>query len=231
MISRLALCDRCGDYFSMMSVKMNISMALVLASLLTPMHVMGAPPSTLERELEHQARTVYDNGAYIQAIFLLKQALKLDPDNPKLSTNLGSAENEALNYSGALSFYRQTLELDPHHVGALLGIGATLDLLGNHSLALTYFKDVLQQPVPHNSNNIEKLQIDRASHCQADRSNHHATRVIGSLDSVPGVEAWMLIAKIGDMLYSISYTDSYKDLYTTLPTVQEMINSFQGQSK
>jgi tetratricopeptide (TPR) repeat protein len=61
---------------------------------------MGTPPSELE--LEHRASTAYDNGAYIRAIFLLKQALKLDPDNPKLLTNLGSAENEASNYTSAL---------------------------------------------------------------------------------------------------------------------------------
>ena len=66
-------------------------MALVLALVLTPLHVLGTPPSALERELEHKAQAAYNNREYVLTIFLLKQALKPDHDNPKLLTNLGSA--------------------------------------------------------------------------------------------------------------------------------------------
>ena len=116
--------------------------------------MLWAPLLQLQRELEHQARTAYDNRAYI---LILKQALKLDPDNPKLLTNLGSAEYEASNYTSALSFYREVLQLDPHHnVGALLGIGTTLDSLGNHSSAVT-FKDVVAAS-NNATDNIGKLE-------------------------------------------------------------------------
>lgn len=128
---------------------------LLVAFLINPLHVMGAP-SSLEKGLAHQASIAYNNGAYVKTIFLLKQALKLDPNNPKLLTNLGSAENEISNFISALSFYRQALKLDPHHIGALLGIGATLEMTGNHS-SITYLKEALREPV---STTIGKL--DRA---------------------------------------------------------------------
>jgi tetratricopeptide (TPR) repeat protein len=61
-------------------------------------------------QLQHQAHTAYDNGRYFQALSLLKQALQLDPNNPRLLTNLGAAENEVSNFTGPLLYLKIDLQ-------------------------------------------------------------------------------------------------------------------------
>lgn len=61
------------------------------------------------KPLEHAAHVAYDNGRYLESISLLKQALALDPKNPWLLTDMGSAQNEASNFTGAGELYRCSL--------------------------------------------------------------------------------------------------------------------------
>jgi tetratricopeptide (TPR) repeat protein len=68
------------------------------------------------------------------------------PKNAKLLTNLGAAETEASNFTGALIYFMKALSADPHHVGALVGIDSVLERLGNLSAAMICSKEAIAQP-------------------------------------------------------------------------------------
>jgi tetratricopeptide (TPR) repeat protein len=118
--------------------------------------VRALPSSQSESQLESQAHIFYNDWKYLQTIFLLKQVTKLDPKNPTVLTNLGAAEDEASNFTGALYYFKKALVIDAHHIGSLVGIGHVLDNLGNHSAAVTYYKEVLRQPATDNTRLLEK---------------------------------------------------------------------------
>lgn len=94
-------------------------------------------------QLESKAHTYHDNGRYLQEISFLKQALTLNPNDPRLLTNLGVAENQISNFIGALFYLKKALSIDSHYTAALFSLGSVFDSLGNHSQALVYFKEVL----------------------------------------------------------------------------------------
>ncbi|MGC2682321.1 MAG: hypothetical protein WA323_10660 [Candidatus Nitrosopolaris sp.] len=134
--------------------------------------------------LEHLAHTAYDNGNYTLELHLLKQALLLNPKNPRILTNIGAAENDVSNFTDALFYLRQSLLLDPHHTAALFGIASVFDSLGNHSGVLAYFKEVLsldskQQP----SNNFDLIEKALAFVYLGNYSQ--ATDIINQLSSKP----------------------------------------------
>jgi tetratricopeptide (TPR) repeat protein len=100
--------------------------------------VRALPSSQSESQLESQAHIFYNDGKYLQTIFLLKQVIKLDPKNPTVLTNLGAAEDEASNFTGALYYFKKALVIDPHNLATLTDQGAAIDELGNHTGAIEY---------------------------------------------------------------------------------------------
>lgn len=139
-----------------------LPLLLLAAPLTHGQHSQGStiskiPSSTsLSISLEHQAQKAYDSGFYKQAISLLVKALKLDPNNPRILTNLGAAENELGNYTGSLS-YLKALLLDPKYVVAMFIIGSTLSHLGYDSQDLSYLREALSLPPPLHQSPAQQL--------------------------------------------------------------------------
>lgn len=156
------------------------------------------PSSTsLSNSLEHLAQKAYGGGFYKQAISLLGKALKLDPNNPRVLTNLGSAENVLQNYSGAIIFYKKALEKDPHNVGALAGLGAAVYMLNGGGVK--YFKEALREPV---SSTVGKLEQALAL-----TYLHNYTQVISILNQMsPSVD--VLNSKAIILMDQKNYTGS-----------------------
>ncbi|MGC2572242.1 MAG: tetratricopeptide repeat protein [Candidatus Nitrosopolaris sp.] len=115
--------------------------------------------------MEDQAHTAYDNGNYSKVILILKQAFTKNSTlakDPKMLTDLASAEAEVSNLTGALSLYKRVLSIDPHHIGALLGIGETLKRLGNNLTVVDFFKEAIAQQPKGDVKFLQTEELEKA---------------------------------------------------------------------
>ncbi|MGC2574219.1 MAG: tetratricopeptide repeat protein [Candidatus Nitrosopolaris sp.] len=118
---------------------------------------------------EDQAHTAYDNGNYSKVISIFKQAFTKNSTlakDPRILTDLASAEAEVSNLTGALSLYKGVLSIDPHHIGALLGIGETLKRfakLGNNLTAVNFFKEAIAQQPKDDVKFLQIQELEKAS--------------------------------------------------------------------
>src|SRR5215831_17696760 len=133
---------------------------LMIVSSAATARALPSSQSRLE-SIEDQAHTLYQTGKYLQSISLLKQLLKIYPIDTSLLTNLGSAEAELSNFTGALSFYKHALSIDSHHIGALLGIGLVLRHLGYNTTSTIYFKKAIAQPIT-DSKFVHAEEVEKA---------------------------------------------------------------------
>jgi tetratricopeptide (TPR) repeat protein len=121
-----------------------------------PSNIQACSGPVSKSQLESQAHIFYNDGKYLQSLFLAKKALQLRPNDPRLLTNIGSTLEEMSNLTGTLFYYKKALTYDHHHIGALIGIGDILEKLGdknkNNSTAMMYFKEALKQPITDDSN-------------------------------------------------------------------------------
>jgi cytochrome c-type biogenesis protein CcmH/NrfG len=72
-------------------------------------------PSNLEKAVR-LANFLYDNKRYADAIGWYLKALKLDPKNPNIETDLGTAYYYTGDSDSALRHFENSLRLDPRHV-------------------------------------------------------------------------------------------------------------------
>lgn len=123
---------------------------VILPLFLSPIIInIKATSSTIlspQHHLSEATKIARDNGNYTGAISLLKQALQLDPKNPKVITNMGGIEADAGNYTGALFYFKKAFSLDPRNQGALYELGEVAKAMGYNSSAYFNFKQVLTQP-------------------------------------------------------------------------------------
>ena len=72
-------------------------------------------PASLEK-ITQLANFLYDNKRYKDAIEWYKKALKLDPKNPDVETDLGTAYYYVGDFNSALSHFDSSLRTDPRHI-------------------------------------------------------------------------------------------------------------------
>ena len=127
------------------------TLPLFMLVVISVMMAMVAPQakaltSAQVKELGNQAHVARDSGNYLKAISLYKEILRVDPDDPKILTNIGRIESDAGNYRIPTSYFKQVLSTAPKHQGALFGLGEIMELMGDNSSAKSYFEQVLAQP-------------------------------------------------------------------------------------
>ena len=82
-------------------------------------------------------------GEHLEAVKLLKKAVKLNPENPTTQYNLAKALTESKDYVGSLIHHEKALQLAPNNPDGWLNYGQTLSQLKRYEQALSAFNNAL----------------------------------------------------------------------------------------
>lgn len=80
-----------------------------------------------------------------EALVLLRDAIKADPNNPYAYHHLGAAFYDMKNLEGARDAYRAALRLAPDYLGSRVGLSHVLRELGDPEAALAEAKEALRR--------------------------------------------------------------------------------------
>ena len=93
-----------------------------------------------------QRATALAKTNWLQAVYLLQEGLKEEPDNYSLIINLGDIYLERQIYEKALSYYIQANSLLPDNPHLLFLIGTCYFSLGEYRIAISYFNRISDPP-------------------------------------------------------------------------------------
>lgn len=80
---------------------------------------------------------------YLKEIAVYNEKLKIDPKNPKLLNNKGTALADLREYHDAIEYFDKVIEIDPNDAAAWHNKGVVLDKLRKHQEALKYYDKAL----------------------------------------------------------------------------------------
>ena len=83
---------------------------------------------------------------WLQAVYILQEALKEEPDNLSLLVNLGDIYLERQLYERALSYYQKAISLLPDNPQLLFLIGTCYFSLGEYRIANSYYNRIPDPP-------------------------------------------------------------------------------------
>ncbi len=83
---------------------------------------------------------------WLQAVYLLQEALKEEPENLPLLVNLGDIYLERQLFEKALSYYHKAISLLPENPQLLFLIGSCYFSLGEYRIANSYYKRIPDPP-------------------------------------------------------------------------------------
>jgi len=87
-----------------------------------------------------QGNNLYSQGSFIQALLQYQQALKINPDNPKIINNVGVCYHRAGMTELAIKYYRQALKMDANLVNTHDNLALALHKNGNFDEALVEYR-------------------------------------------------------------------------------------------
>jgi len=97
----------------------------------------------------------------LEAIKLLGEAVRRNPENPQYQVNYGNALRDNMQYDDATDCYEKALEIDTNFIGALTNLGIVCYAAKKYDDATDYFKKALKLD-PHYSpalNNYAQLLV------------------------------------------------------------------------
>ena len=103
-----------------------------------------ATPFLSSEEYDERAHQLYNEGAYDEALSVLREGLSLYPNSVELHVGVGYAELAREEYAWARRSFEQALVLEPEHEDGLAGLGETLLKLGQDEAALRCFRRTLE---------------------------------------------------------------------------------------
>jgi len=95
-----------------------------------------------DAEIKHLIGVIYyQKGDFAQSAELIKQAVKIDPDNPAFYNNLGNSLTALEKYKDAIYCYEEAIELkEGNYPEAINNIGAVLHQTGDWEREIEYYK-------------------------------------------------------------------------------------------
>lgn len=95
-------------------------------------------------EMDGEARRLYDEARYREALEVLREGLALHPDAVELWVSLGYTHLAMESYGWARNAFEHAVSQDPEHEEALVGLGDALLKLGERSRAFLCFERILE---------------------------------------------------------------------------------------
>jgi tetratricopeptide (TPR) repeat protein len=104
------------------------------------------PPETVDemKEAETEAKKLYDEGRYKEAIEYLKALLKKDPKNPVYWNQLGSVYAQLNSFDNAIISYKNAIKFDPKNIKAMYNLGLIYSEKGSKKEAKKVIEDALK---------------------------------------------------------------------------------------
>jgi len=104
------------------------------------------PPETVDelKEAETEAKKLYDEGRYKEAIEYLKALLAKDPKNPVYWNQLGSVYAQLNSFDNAIISYKNAIKYDPKNVKAMYNLGLIYSEKGSKKEAKKVIEDALK---------------------------------------------------------------------------------------
>lgn len=104
------------------------------------------PPETIDelKETETEAKKLYDEGRYKEAIAYLKALLKKDPKNPVYWNQLGSVYAQLNSFDNAIISYKNAIKYDPKNVKSMYNLGLIYSEKGAKKEAKKVIEDALK---------------------------------------------------------------------------------------
>jgi tetratricopeptide (TPR) repeat protein len=103
-----------------------------------------ATPFLSSEEYDERAHQLYNEGAYDDALNVLREGLSLYPNSVELHVGIGYAQLAREEYAWARRSFEQALVLEPEHEDGLAGLGETLLKLGQDEAAQRCFRRTLE---------------------------------------------------------------------------------------
>jgi len=103
-----------------------------------------ATPFLSSEEYDERAHQLYNDGAYDDALTVLREGLMLYPNSVELHVGVGYAQLAREEFAWARRSFEQALVLEPEHEDGLAGLGETLLKLGQDSAAHRCFHRTLE---------------------------------------------------------------------------------------
>lgn len=117
-------------------------------------------PFLSSEEYDERAHQLYNDGAYDDALAVLREGLALYPNSVELHVGVGYAQLAREEFAWARKSFEQTLVLEPEHEDGLAGLGETLLKLGLDDAACRCFRRTLE--LGYGDDTDLMLQIGRA---------------------------------------------------------------------
>lgn len=102
-----------------------------------------------QKDAEKEAREMYEEGNYQDAISYLQALLKKEPNNPVYWGRLGSAYAQLNNFKESTAALKQAIKLDPKNVQAMYNLSIVYSENGSHKEA----QKIIQQALKLNPKN------------------------------------------------------------------------------
>ncbi len=103
-----------------------------------------ATPFLSSEEYDERAHQLYNEGAYDEALTVLREGLSLYPNSVELHVGIGYAQLAREEYAWARRSFEQAMVLEPEHEDGLAGLGETLLKLGQDDAAQRCFRRTLE---------------------------------------------------------------------------------------
>lgn len=104
------------------------------------------PPETVDelKEAETEAKNLYDEGRYKDAIEYLTALLKKDPKNPVYWNQLGSVYAQLNSFDNAIISYKNAIKYDPKNIKSMYNLGLIYSEKGSKKEAKKVIEDALK---------------------------------------------------------------------------------------
>ncbi|MCX8094053.1 MAG: tetratricopeptide repeat protein [Candidatus Goldbacteria bacterium] len=103
-------------------------------------------PETVDelKEAETEAKKLYDEGRYKEAIEYLQALLKKDPKNPVYWNQLGSVYAQLNSFDNAIISFKNAIKYDPKNIKAMYNLGLVYSEKGSKKEARKVIEDALK---------------------------------------------------------------------------------------
>ncbi|MCX8094084.1 MAG: tetratricopeptide repeat protein [Candidatus Goldbacteria bacterium] len=104
------------------------------------------PPETVDelKETETEAKKLYDEGRYKEAIEYLQALLKKDPKNPVYWNQLGSVYAQLNSFDNAIISFKNAIKYDPKNIKAMYNLGLVYSEKGSKKEAKKVIENALK---------------------------------------------------------------------------------------
>lgn len=114
--------------------------------------------------LFEKALVFWDDGKLVEAVALLQEALKLEPDKSSYHLALGNLLRDMRNYAEALKEYKRVEEVY-HHVEFFFGMGVCHQAAKEWRQAAYYYKKAVEQDETYRDTNLRLYRCYEALYC------------------------------------------------------------------